>query len=153
MNQPIAKGNGPSADKRTKLIERYENVIRVLGSLSRHERREHFDMSTFGRITDCGTVACAAGHCSLDPWFRKRGFASKPSADILGAKLVPTRNRNWRAMVQNFFMVYGNCDSIEYDGTDIFFNGDERSVSDVIRELRRFVARLRRVSSSNERQS
>jgi hypothetical protein len=55
-------------------IERWENAVRILKSLTPHQRKEHFDMSHWGAKTPCGTVACAAGHCGLDPWFRKRGF-------------------------------------------------------------------------------
>lgn len=42
--------------------------------LSRHERAKHFNMGHWGQKTDCGTSACAAGFCGLDPWFRRRGF-------------------------------------------------------------------------------
>jgi len=57
-----------------KQLERWQNVLRVLKGLSRHEREKHFKMSEWGQKTSCGTVACAAGHCGLDPWFRRRGF-------------------------------------------------------------------------------
>ncbi len=55
-------------------IGRWENVLRVLNNLSPHEREKHWLMSSWGFETDCGTVACAAGHCGLDPWFREQGF-------------------------------------------------------------------------------
>jgi hypothetical protein len=57
-------------------IERWEQALRVLESMTEHEREKHFDMDSWGVQTPCGTVACLAGHCSLDPWFRARGFAS-----------------------------------------------------------------------------
>lgn len=55
-------------------VQRWENVLRVLQEMTTHERRNHFDMNYWGRKTPCGTVGCAAGHCGLDPWFRRRGF-------------------------------------------------------------------------------
>jgi hypothetical protein len=55
-------------------IERWKQALRVLQKMSKHEREKHFDMQCWGAKTDCGTVACLAGHCSLDSWFRKRGF-------------------------------------------------------------------------------
>jgi hypothetical protein len=55
-------------------IERWENVLRVLKGLTPHQREHHWDMESWGYNTHCGTVACAAGHCGLDPWFRRRGF-------------------------------------------------------------------------------
>ena len=56
------------------LIERWVNVERVLNSMPEHDRQHHWDMGMWGEKTDCGTVACAAGHCGMDPWFRERGF-------------------------------------------------------------------------------
>lgn len=69
----------PQADEQKmqkKFIERWENALRVLRQMTPHERKRHFDMSSWGVVTDCGTVACLAGHCSLDPWFRRRGFSA-----------------------------------------------------------------------------
>lgn len=57
-------------------IERWEQALRVLTKMTKHERERHFNMSHWGERTECGTVACLAGHCSLDPWFRERGFRS-----------------------------------------------------------------------------
>lgn len=56
------------------MLERWEQALRVLKGLTPHERQKHFYMGTWGEETDCGTIACLAGHCSLDPWFRERGF-------------------------------------------------------------------------------
>jgi hypothetical protein len=58
-------------------LERWENMLRVLVGLTPHERRKHFNMGTWAMKDDCGTVACAAGFCALDPWFRKRGLKIK----------------------------------------------------------------------------
>src|SRR5260370_6670727 len=58
-------------------IERWEQALRVLESMTEHERRLHFDMTSWGKQTHCGTVACLAGHCSLDLWFRERGFSGQ----------------------------------------------------------------------------
>lgn len=55
-------------------VARWENALRVLDNMNEHERKKHFDMSTWGVNTACGTVACLAGHCGLDPWFQERGL-------------------------------------------------------------------------------
>jgi hypothetical protein len=62
-------------------IERWEQALRVLESMDEHEREKHFDMSMWGARTSCGTVACVAGHCSFDPWFREHGFSGKFDED------------------------------------------------------------------------
>lgn len=63
------------AGERTRLlIERYEQLIRVMQALSPHARKKHFDMRNWGQRTDCGTTMCAAGFAGSDPWFRKQGF-------------------------------------------------------------------------------
>jgi hypothetical protein len=55
-------------------IERYRQLIRVMRGLSPHKRREHFNMRIWGQRTECGTVACAAGHAAQDAWFKDQGF-------------------------------------------------------------------------------
>jgi hypothetical protein len=67
---------------RRERIERLENLLRVLRNLTPHQRRKHWDMNTWGYNTECGTVACAAGHAGLDPWFRRRGFVLQPAASV-----------------------------------------------------------------------
>src|SRR6202020_70353 len=59
---------------REKVIERWENCLRVLQNLTPHQRKRHWNMARFGYKNECGTVACAAGHCGLDTWFRRRGL-------------------------------------------------------------------------------
>lgn len=57
-------------------VERWERVRHVLRSMSQHQIDKHFDMADWLQVNDCGTVGCAAGHCSLDPWFNRRGFSA-----------------------------------------------------------------------------
>ena len=61
---------------------RLRRAIKFLEELELPEGAE-FDMGTFGRHfgghrpsarNHCGTVACALGWLSLDPWFRDRGL-------------------------------------------------------------------------------
>lgn len=66
--------NTPLPDDPVTYAEVWENALRVLEAMTPHEREKHFDMGDWGRETECGTVACLAGHCSLDPWFKQRGF-------------------------------------------------------------------------------
>lgn len=58
-------------------IERWEHALAVLLGMTEHERTKHFDMDSWGYVNQCGTVACLAGHCSLNPWFREHGFSSQ----------------------------------------------------------------------------
>lgn len=114
-------------------VERWENVLRVLRALPEHERQKHWDMSTWGEKTECGTVACAAGHCGLDPWFRERGFELnfRESRHVPGAWIESLDSE----AVEQFF---GD------DGTDdIFLNGDIRPVEDVISEVEDYLAELK----------
>lgn len=55
-------------------IKRVEQLERVLNDMTPHERKRHFDMSSWGYQNACGTVGCAAGQAAFDPWFRRRGF-------------------------------------------------------------------------------
>jgi hypothetical protein len=115
-------------------IERWQNAARVLKALTPHERREHWDMGEWGRKTDCGTVACAAGHCGLDPWFRKRGFKLDfPKIKVSEAN--PEITGSLSMNVDDFF---------DPEGADaIFCNGDSRSVNDVIKEIDAHIKKLR----------
>ncbi len=117
-----------------KQIERWENVLRVLRALTPHERRRHWDMGVFGEQTDCGTVACAAGHCGLDTWFNRQGFRMTFGEDLWGS---PETNlsSDGGALVEDFFGREGS--------REIFFDGTRRSVTQVIREVKGHIASLK----------
>lgn len=103
-------------------IERWVNVERVLVALPEHEREKHFDMRRWGYENDCGTVGCAAGLCSLDDWFRDRGWSGIYVP-------IPAHEGEW---VGAFF------------GPDrIFTNDTPRPVDTVIEEVRGRIAELR----------
>lgn len=111
-------------------IERWQNVLRVLRGLTRHQRLEHWNMATIGEKTDCGTVACAAGHCSLDGWFRRRGYIGKYKISESSTRLELDTPDEW--------------DFFGHEGADsIFFNTWPRSVEDVIQEVRGHIKSLR----------
>lgn len=113
-------------------IERWENVLRVLRALTPHQRRRHWNMGFFASVTDCGTVACAAGHCAFDPWFRRRGFAmdrKRIDAEYL------TDGSNIGYTVPYFFGKEGS--------DDIFFKTDRRPVREVIKEVLAYIKSLR----------
>jgi hypothetical protein len=108
-------------------LKRWENVLRVLRALTPHQRRKHWDMSTWGVKTECGTVACAAGHCGLDPWFRKQGF-----------RLIFPKGYEYGDFNRGVYATFG------LDGADrIFYDDTPRSVGDVIREVRDYIKELR----------
>ena len=113
-------------------IARWENVLRVLRALTPHERRRHWNMNWWGNKTECGTVACAAGHCGLDPWFRRRGFKLEFEMGWADDDPVCTMDHE---MVLDFFGSDG-C-------ANIFFNGQQRSVGEVIREVKAYLKQLR----------
>lgn len=58
-------------------VERWQQVIRVLRSLTPHQKKHHFNMESWAEKTTCGTVACAAGHAGMDRWFISQGFELK----------------------------------------------------------------------------
>lgn len=126
-----------------KQIERFENLIRVMRSLTKHERRKHFDMNRWGVKTECGTVMCAAGHCMMDPWFKRRGFKAKFLWDDCGS-MVPAYKRlvGWTAVNQFFF----GSSRLEFDAAgcdpaDLVF-GTPQTVGDVIRAAKRRIKLL-----------
>ena len=63
--------NDASTEER---ILRVEKLVETLESMPLHDQRKHFDMSSWMESNHCGTVGCAAGHCALNPWFKRRGF-------------------------------------------------------------------------------
>lgn len=110
------------------LIERWANCERVLNNLPEHERRKHWDMSKWGVQTDCGTVACAAGHCGMDAWFRARGF----KLDFAGGDPEISD-------VGEFFGIEGS--------RQIFFNAKRRPVEAVLEEVRAYLTELRTIEA------
>ena len=106
-------------------IERWKQAVRVLEGLSPHEKRRHFNMRVWGEKTDCGTVACAAGHCGLDTWFRRRGLSLDAGAFDGGPKFNAEeffgREGFWR----------------------IFMNVSHRPVSKVVKEMREHIRELK----------
>jgi len=48
-------------------IERWQNALRVLKSLTPHQRRKHFNMANWGVKTECGTVAGIVDRAALIP--------------------------------------------------------------------------------------
>jgi hypothetical protein len=120
-------------------IARWEQAARVLKELSPHAKRKHFNMSFWGEKTDCGTVACAAGHCGLDPWFRRRGFKMdfKPIDEWYNEK-TDTIEPGFIPEISDAADFFG------YTGSEmIFYNGDHRSVRTVIREIKDYVKELK----------
>lgn len=57
-------------------LKRWQALYDALGRLTPHERKQHWNMETWGEKTPCGTVACAAGHAGFDPKIQAMGFRS-----------------------------------------------------------------------------
>lgn len=110
------------------LIERWTHVARVLDAMPEHERERHWSMGTWGEVNDCGTVACAAGHCGLDSWFRERGF----TLNFRGSQATISN-------VQDFFGM---------EGTErIFHNTSQRPVETVAAEVHAYISELRELEA------
>lgn len=126
---------------RKALIERWENCLRVLQSLTPHQRRKHWDMSKWGEVTDCGTVACAAGHCALDPWFQRRGLKMTFVQKIDEWGEEHTDVKFDEDLVPVFFGETGTL--------QIFYDTNRRTVSAVIKEIKDYIKRLKTASGDS----
>lgn len=142
--------NDCTADEK---IERWLNVDRVLNELTPHEREEYWDMSVFGARTACGTIACAAGHCERDDWFRAQGLVGLYNAEsswmfeivfyhknivvtaLLDKATIDGQVVPFSTMVMRFFGDIGSG--------QIFLRSKPRSVDAVIQEVRGFIMTLR----------
>ncbi len=113
-------------------IERWEQARRVLKSLSPHERRKHWNMAFWGEKTACGTVACAAGHCGLDPWFRRRGF------QLNFEKSTGSDPPEFYDDISDVDAFFGRRGSER-----IFYNTKRRPVGKVIREMTAYITELK----------
>lgn len=126
-------------------VERWENVLRVLREMTPHERRKHWDMGTWGEKTECGTVACAAGRCGLDSWFRRRGFRmtfSRYAFENQPGEIEYEWNSELSVPASDFF---------GHDGTQkIFLNGHRRSVGKVIKEVEAYIEELKQEVKADE---
>jgi hypothetical protein len=137
-------------------IERWQNVRRVLKKLTPHQKKKHFNMAHWGVKTDCGTIACAAGFCGLDPWFIKQGLKLVPK--VLTKKSFKDSKyyeKDWKyyesvADILEDNKGMGNFDngvSIEdffgVGGTKrIFLDITHRSVSRVLGEIEEYIKYL-----------
>lgn len=115
-------------------IERWKNAARVLENLPEHEKEKHWHMGWWGSKTACGTVACAAGHCALDPWFRDRGLKMDFTSEGIGKEI-------------QWYTSFDGDDVIRFFGETgtgyIFFNGIKRPVEKVVKEIKTYVKFLK----------
>lgn len=125
--------NSISKDQR---IERWEQCLRVLETMPEHERLHHWSMAKWGIETECGTVACAAGHCALDPWFTNQGFVLTwtKSCTCPACQQIPN-TRSATLVTDRFFGLHG-CEKI-------FYNDRQRPVETVIDEVKAYIAELK----------
>lgn len=133
-----------------KQIERWEHAYSVLKKMSPHDRREHWDMGNWGVLTECGTVACAAGQCGLDPWFRKRGLKLQ-----FVAWSPETRKYEHSNKVSEDTSVKSTFDSdvqsfFGYGAENIFYNGTNRPVSVVMQEIKLHIRLLKKLGRAEK---
>ena len=121
-------------------LARWENARRVLRELTPHQRQKHWDMQVWGVEEDCGTIACAAGHCGMDPWFQRRGFTLKPASahDVMGLDGMERIGSGEfvRSVVPHDFFGFGS--------RNIFYNIKRRPVGEVIKEITAYIKALKR---------
>jgi hypothetical protein len=115
-------------------VERYERAIQVLENLSEHDRTRHWDMSVWLKTTECGTIGCAAGHMSFDPYFRELG---------LTIMLVETPGMSQHTVAGE--PVYEAVHWImgREGAKNIFFWDEPRGVETVIEEMRTHISFLK----------
>lgn len=123
-------------------IKRWEHVRKVLKKLTPHERRKHFDMGDWAIKTYCGTVACAAGHCGFDPWFRKRGFYFKfEKGDYEGDWILKSKKINGHGFisgVNNSVEIFFGLQGSE----NIFYQGG-LDYPEVMRRIKSYIKELK----------
>lgn len=131
-------------------IERWQKADDLLAALTPHERRKrrkHWDMSWWGFETDCGTVGCAAGLCSFNPWFVKRGLKpiwSKEGRDADG--YLPESKR----MIKSTF--YSKVKAFFGNGAEVIFaNPTTRSPGQVRREIQLHIEILKLLGAERPR--
>lgn len=117
-------------------IERWRNMKRVLRNLTPHQKKEHFRMETWGRHTECGTVACAGGFCSLDPWFQARGLVGEIKEEGFLTRLVV--NGRMEDIYKSMICFFGYTGSSEILGY-----AKQRSVTTVMKEISAYIRRLK----------
>lgn len=130
-------------------IERWQQCARVLSELTPHERRKHFGMSGWGFRNECGTVACAAGHCGLDPWFRRRGFM----LNLIYLRDVRETGTNYekgeRLATAPYDFSYLAVKFFGSRGQRNIFCGDGRTVSEVIQQIKFHIRGMKSATADN----
>lgn len=124
-------------------IERWEHVDIVLSNLSPHEKRKHFDMGHWAIKTACGTTACAAGFCGFNPWFRRHGFGlmfeKSKNSFISDDTLVISDPKLRMFAISDYVVTFFGEEGSE----NIFFNDNDRPVSEVRKEVKAYIKELK----------
>lgn len=138
-------------------LKRWTEALRVLENLPAHVRKKHWDMSSWGYDTPCGTVACAAGHIGLYPWFRRQGFKLTLRKRFI--KISPDELSDFvndQCGSESYFGKTGAkvevittdiSDPYDFfgDGAAIFNNPETRSVVQVIKEVKAHIKQLQNI--------
>ena len=135
----------------TEKVERWENALRVLKFLPPEVKKKHFDMASWGYTApECGTNACAAGYCGMHPWFIERGLELLPekiskSAFKKGEMGIGIfKGYSVNSSPVGLFFGHKGANKIFYDGTD-------RSVTQVMKEIRNHIKDMKRTISDYEK--
>lgn len=131
-------GTWCTRQRNLRFATRYQQLIRVMRGLSKHQRKKHFDMRHWGHRTSCGTTMCAAGFCGVDPWFKRQGF--RFTANGSGFTIKYRDKSSWDAIEEFFGLMKGE----RKEGYAIHrvFNFPE-TVNEVIEAAKERVAELR----------
>lgn len=121
-------------------IERLQQAVRVMGSLSEADRA-NFCISVIAVRRSSGISACIGGLCGLDPWFRAQGFST--TVDDEG----PGRIGQTTLSLEEFFGTDRPFYRCHY-GTE--FDGREITADDAIAALRREITLLTESTTTAE---
>lgn len=69
--------------------EKFQQIVRVMNTLNPSQ----FDIQVWHHSSNCGTVACIAGHCAMDPWFIDQGLTLVPVIQAGG--MAPEYQGSW----------------------------------------------------------
>lgn len=101
----------------------------------RPSKKMAFDMRTWGRQTDCGTVCCAGGYVASLPWFNRRGLTFHPG-DVFG---VTIRLRGTDCISRRSLAEFFGLDSHGEQFHDFFDDYSVTRPQEIARRIRAFL--------------
>jgi hypothetical protein len=116
----------------------FRRLVKILNS-KKVKAKKGFYLGSWGVEGACGTIACACGWATLDPWFKARGFHSS-SGDAKGYPLVPTFGTYADGSPRIGFSAVAAFFHISYEQTIHLFSAHEYARGNLFDVLRRVTA-------------